>query len=256
MRRMLAAAIAVAPLIAVSPAHAEGTSIATAEAVAFGQQEFGNTINGRLWENNNCNEGKRKENESYWALGLVVGDELTIDWEAQQPQTKLELFPIGTTDFNLGKTTPLAQQGLSNNNKNELKYTDSTVSGAMPLIIHNASCEGTNGPGPYSFVVNVLHAVTVFLPRLSVVRSSGAMTVSVRSLEGNNPPGAALTVELQLAGRGGWRTIGRGTTSGTSVLVHFRVPGLLRHRRATLRALAHGHEYKPATSRHVKVRTL
>jgi hypothetical protein len=256
MRRIiLAAAIAVGPLLVVSSAHADGTSIATAQAVALGQQEFGNTINGRLWENNNCEEGRRKENESYWALGLVVGDELIIDWEAQQPQTKLELFPIGTTDFNLGKVAPLVQQGLSSNNKNELKYTDSTVSGSMPLIIHNASCEGTNGPGPYSFAVYVLHAVGVFLPRLSSLRASGAMIVSVRNPEGGNPPGAALSVELQLAGHDGWRTIGTGTTSGTSAVVHFKVPSVLRHRRATLRALVHGHEYKPATSVHLKVRT-
>jgi hypothetical protein len=257
MRRIIfAAALAMLPLLVVSAAHAEGTSIATAQAVAFGQQEFGNTINGRLWENTNCEEGKRKENESYWALSLVVGDELTIDWEAQQPQTKLELFPIGTTDFNLGKTAPLVQQGLSSNNKNELKYTDSTVGGAMPLIIHNASCEGTNGPGPYSFVVYVLHAVRVYLPRLSTLRPSGAMTVSVRNPEGGNPPGSPLAVELQLAGGSGWRTIGSGTTSGTSAVVHFKVPSALRHRRATLRALVHGHEYQPATSAHLKVRTL
>ncbi len=243
MRRMLAAAIAIVPLIVVSPARGEGTSIATAQAVVFGQQEFGNTTNGRLWENENCEEGKRKENESYWALSLVVGDELTVDWEAQQPQTKLELFPIGTTDFNLGKTAPVVQQGLNSNNKNELKYTDSKVGGSMPLIIHNASCEGTNGPGPYNFVVYVLHAVHVFLPRVSIVRPSGAMTVSVRNLEGGNPPGAAaLTVELQLAGPDGWRTIGTGTTNGTSSIVHFRIPRFLRHRRATLRALVHGHE--------------
>ena len=113
MRRMLAVAITIVPFIVVSPAHGEGTSIATAQAVVFGQQEFGNTINGRLWENGNCDEGKRKENESYWTLSLVAGDELAIDWEAQQPQTKLELFPIGTTDFSLGKAAPLVQQGLA-----------------------------------------------------------------------------------------------------------------------------------------------
>jgi hypothetical protein len=256
MRRMLAAAITLVPLIAASPAHGEGTSIATAQAVAFSQQEFGNTTNGRLWENGNCEEGKRKENESYWALSLVVGDELDIDWEAQQPQTKLELFPIGTTDFNLGKTAPLVQRGLNSNNKNELKYTDSTVGGSMPLIVHNASCEGTNGPGPYSFAVYVLHTVHAFLPRVSVVRLSGAMTVSVRNLEGGNPPGGALTVELQLAGPGGWRTIGTGTTSGASSIVHFSVPRRLRHRQTGLRALVHGHEYKSATSTQMKVRTL
>ena len=82
------------------------------------------------------------------------------------------------------------------------------------------------------------------------------MTVSVRNLEGGNPPGEAPTVELQMAASGGWRTVGTGIASGTSAIVHFRVPRLLRHRRATLRALVHGHEYKPATSIQRRVQTL
>jgi hypothetical protein len=65
--------ILVSALACAQSSYADGSSIGTASAVAFGQQEFGNTITGRKWENENCDEGKRQEYESYWSLAVVVG---------------------------------------------------------------------------------------------------------------------------------------------------------------------------------------
>lgn len=248
--------ILVSALACAQSSYADGSSIGTASAVAFGQQEFGNTITGRKWENENCDEGKRQEYESYWSLAVVVGDTITIDWEAQQPQTKLEVFPLGTTEFNFGKATPIAQQGLNNNGKNELTITDNIASGSMPLIVHNASCEGTNGPGPYSFTAYVIHALDVTIPRVAALHRDGVLVVGVHNPEGGAISGSPVSVELRVKAHGAWQTIGAATVVGTTATVHFKIPRHARHQPAVLRAVAHGVGYKTAASAHVKVRLL
>lgn len=253
--RRLAASIFLISIFAFPPAvYAEGTSIESAPAIVFGQQEFGNTLNGHQWNNDNCETGHRTDFESFWALNTVVGDKFVVTWEAV-PQTWIEVFPIGTNDFNYTKAQAFLHENISSNGKGEFSFSETMNSGVLPFVVRNALCEPPNGPGPYNFTVRVTHALGVSLPFARVLHSRGAIKVTAHNLEGTPITDPAVQIELQIKGRGPWRTIGVGTAANP--VIAFKVPARLRHNRhVTLRALAHGSDYASASSAHLKIRTL
>jgi hypothetical protein len=246
--------VSASALAVATPSYAEGgASIATATLIVPGQQEFGNTTQGSKGANIICTPAYRQ----FWSLQVTAGDALAIDWESHGEGTILGLLPIGTTDFNLSKASPVASQQPGGNNKNELMYT-ATSTGVMTLDVEDefTDCEGYSGPGPYSFTVNITHALNVALPHVVALHSNGTLTVAVHNPEGDVIDDPAVQVEVQIKGHGGWRTIGVASVADSAAVVRFKVPSQLQHQRVTLRALAHGTAYKSASSSHIKVRTL
>jgi hypothetical protein len=254
---VIAAVVSICPVLllcGVPSAFAEGPSIASATTIVPGQLEFGNTLNGHQYKNDNCMTGTRTDFESFWALNAVVGDKFVVTWEAV-PQTWIEVLPIGTTDFNYTKAKSFLHESISSNGKGEFSFSETSTSGTLPFVVHNALCEPPYGPGPYSFTVVVTHALEVSLPITHALRRVGALSVSTHNPEGVRIEDPAVQVDVQVKGRGGWQTIGRGTAASASIA--YRIPASLRHvRRVTLRALASGTGYVPASSIHQKVRTL
>jgi hypothetical protein len=246
--------VSVSALSVAASAYAEGgASIAAAPAIVPGQQEFGNTTRGSKGGSTLCTPAYQQ----FWTLAVTAGDAITIDWESHGGGTILGLLPIGTTDFNVNRTSQVVSQKPGGNDKNELMYT-ANATGIMPLNVEDqgTDCEGYSGPGPYSFTVYITHALDVALPHIGALHSSGELTIGVHNPEGGAIANPAVAVEVQIKGQGGWQTIGVASVAGSAAAVHFKVPSYLRHQRVAMRALAHGSGYASATSAHLKVRTL
>jgi hypothetical protein len=242
--------LAVAFALAAAPsAGAEGgSSIATAPSVVFGQQEFGNTAN------QPAPAGYCIDRMSYWSMAVTVGDTITINWESHSATTRLDLLPVGTTDFNVGKASPVASQTPAANHKNELTYAANRSGTVAVRFTDNSECQGSLGP--FSYTASVAHALNLALPRIAALRSRGVLTVGVHNPEGGTVNDPAVQVVVQIKARGSWQMIGTAAVSNSAALVHYTIPARLRHQRVTLRALAHGTGYQSADSAHAKVRTL
>jgi hypothetical protein len=142
-----------------------GNSIASATPVVFGTQQFGNTATG-AFQPGSCGWGGSEDAyRSFWSLGVMAGDLVTVDWESSEGDNEIRLLPMGTTDFTLFQVTPVAEQSLAGNGKNELQYT-SPESGALTMYFR--VCSGT--PGPYDFLASDQHAVVVGLNRRLHIR--------------------------------------------------------------------------------------
>jgi hypothetical protein len=194
-------------------------------------------------------------------LPTIAGDAIQIDWEALNGGVTLNLLPAGTTDFNFPQATPLTSGGLSAaNNKGELKY-QAAGAGNVPVefIVRDGgggSCGRVfQAPGPYNFTLLVTHALNLALPNVGTLRPAGALTVAVHNPEGGPINDPAVRVEVQIKGRGSWYTIGVAGVTTSAAVVPFKIPRRLRHQHVTLRALANGVGYGPASSSHLKVRT-
>ncbi len=252
-RAILAAALVTATyfLTFVPFASAEGgTTIASAPTVAYGQQEFGNTANGGHIETT-CH-GAGPLYYLFWDLPVTIDDSVTIDWEAAQPRTELELYPIGTTDFNFGSgSNGFQTQTPAGNGKNELSYVASEGSGTVILAFRNCYYE----PGAFSFTAYVTHALTLAVPHRTL-HGRGTIAVAVHNPEGGAVNDPSVHVEVQIrTGRGRWRHIGDASVSNSAAVVHYRIPPVLRHQDVVLRAVAFGSDYKRATSAIVRTRT-
>ena len=237
-------------LVVPGTAAAEGgASIASAPVVTYGQQEFGNLAGGAHVTATCDLVCCESYYHQFWSLSVLAGDNLTFDWESQAPETELKLLPIGTTDYTLEQTKPVAEQTLSGNGKNELQYKVSQT-GTMPLDFK--SCEVT--PGPYDFTVYVKHTLRLFIPRRGVLPLRGTVAVSVRNPEGHPISDPGLQVLVQIQSHGHWRNIGSTSAGGGVASVPYTVPAGLRGSHASLRAIARGNEYEPASSATVRVR--
>jgi hypothetical protein len=110
--RLLGAVAAVLALCGIDAgaAAAEGAgSIAAAPYVSFSKVETGNRANGlHVFDNTSYIQGW----SSFWRVKVHSGDNLRIFWSAV-PGTgmHINLFPAGTSDFNVRGTGPLAHQG-------------------------------------------------------------------------------------------------------------------------------------------------
>lgn len=255
-RRLLFAAFPLAAFWAYllpTIAFAEGaTTIASAPVVAFGQQEFGNLAGGFVTGHGPC---VTKQFTQWWSLPVIAGDQITFDWEAQEADTGLSVFPVGTTDFNSAKENPVYSLGLGANKKNEGSFT-ATKSGSMPLNLTASEpyCENAK-PGPYDFTALVKHAVRLSVPRVPVLRFKGTLRIGAHNPEGGpiNTPTLGVVVELKLSGA--WRSIGIGTVSNGVATVEFKIPRSLRNRPTAMQVVASGSEYLTETSAAQRVKT-
>jgi hypothetical protein len=255
-RRFLFAAVPLTALWACllpTLAFAEGaTTIASAPVVAFGQQELGNLADGFVTRHGSC---ETRQFTQWWSLLVVAGDRVTFDWEAQEADTGLSVFPVGTADFNSAKESPVYSLGLSANKKNEGNFT-ATKSGNMPLNITASEpyCENAK-PGPCDFTALVKHAVRLSVPRVPVLRSKGMLRIGVHNPEGGpiNAPALSVLVELKLGSA--WKPIGTGTVTSGAATVQFKLPRSLRNRSSTMRVIASGAEYATETSSNQRVKT-
>jgi len=231
-----------------------GASIAAAPAVAYGQQEFGNTATdggtnpGSLSLEQQCSQ---TGDNGWWNLPVVAGDAVTIDWEAPAESYAM-VFPVGTTDFNVLGEQAVTHEMVSGNGKAALWFR-ATVSGTMPLVIGAGGCTSTI-TGPYSFTASVKHEVRLSIPHRRVLPLRGTVAVHISTPEGQPVSDSALQVLVQIQSHGHWRSVGSATAAGGVANVPCTVPADLRGSHASLRAIARGNAYEPATSATVRVR--
>jgi hypothetical protein len=230
-----------------SPAWAEGgASIAAAPAVVYGQQEFGSLSQGP--NENGCVPLYR----SWWTLPVMTGDEVTVDWETQDSNVYLHLYPPGTTDFTFPQTNPVAESFLNDNLKAELTYL-APQTGSLPLeFFANSDCGVV--PGPYAFTAYVIHSVRLFIAHRGRLPLSGTMAVGVHTPVGEPISDPNLQVMLEIKSRGHWYTAGTATPVNGLANIAFRLSAKLRHQHVSLRAVAHGSAYRAASSSAMRVR--
>ena len=189
MRKVLVGlAIFASACCCAAPAFGDGASnIAAAPPVVFGQQEFGNVGTGAYTQTDELCDGASYQ--SFWALGVTSGDAVTINWESPQSNpesayTTLDLWPVGTTDYNLYSARTAAYSRLNPNQKGQLTYT-ATTTGVMPLDF--AACGGNTGP--YDFTASILHRLVLSLSaRADSRHHRTTFTVAV-----HNPDGAPIS---------------------------------------------------------------
>jgi hypothetical protein len=229
-----------------APAWAEGgTSIAAAPAVAYGQQEFGS-----------LSQGSNEDGciyRSWWAVTVMAGDEVTVDWEAQDRYAYLHLYPLGTTDFTFPQANPVAESSLNDNLKAELTY-QATQTGSLPLEFYASSDCGVAPPGPYSFTAYVVHTLRLFVAHRGRLPLSGTMAVGVHTPVGEPITDPNLQVMLEIKLRGHWHTVGTATPANGVASVPFSLSARLRHLHVSLRAIARGSAYHSASSAAIRVR--
>lgn len=182
MREAAALVAGAAMLFLPASAQAEGgASIAAAPTVAYGQQEFGSTATGG-YLTFGCGPGYR----SFWALPVVAGDQVTIDWESTISTTEMVVAPVGTTDYNMAHSDNLTEQALAGNNKNSFQFT-APQTGTMPLWFR--SCEDIGAtPGPYAFTAADQHALATALTPATYIYPNSAIGGTVSLADGSPTP--------------------------------------------------------------------
>jgi hypothetical protein len=176
---------------ATTSAFAEGgKSIATATSVTYGQQQFGNTATG-AFQPGSCGWGGSEDAyRSFWSLGVLAGDVVTIDWESNTKGNEIRILPMGTTDFTMFQVTPAAEQALAGNGKNQLTYT-SPQSGVLPMYFR--VCSDT--PGPYDFMATDQHALVTALTKRVRIRRTAKLVGTANLVDGTPvPDGLAFTL--------------------------------------------------------------
>jgi hypothetical protein len=232
-------AVLVATAVTAGTAWADSGSIAGAPTVAVGHQEFGNT--GSVTP---LDSGVRYR--TYWLLPVTSGDKVTIDWESQVGNTVLDVFPGGTTDYNVDNTNTLQEQYLNDNDKNELEFQVTSTT-TLPLLF--SSGDGWDNPtAPYDFTVSLRHAMVLSTPSISNALS-GTVTAGIHSPDGTPLSGSTLSVSLQVsASHVPWTTIGSANPVNGLATIAYKVPASLASKRVTFRFAGSGAGYSSATS--------
>jgi hypothetical protein len=224
------------------PASAAGsTTIAGAPSIPIGVQQFGNTADGSQ-TSGSC--GGRNYSQ-YWSLPVVAGDQVTVTWQADNLGTYFYVLPIGTTDFNVGDTSPERTFTLNSNGMAEAVFP-ATRTGTMPLRFYVSSCG--RDPGPYAFTAYVSHAVVVDFARPGSLPLTGTLQVTA-----HNPDGVPITsgVSLDVQARRGedpWTTVGSAAASGSPTPVGYVLPKEYAGEKVQIKVLANGAGYTGATS--------
>jgi hypothetical protein len=177
---------------------------------------------------------------------VTAGDDVTINWEAQDPYTTLALWPVNTTDYNISQSQPVTTQNPATNGKNELTYT-APVSGVMPTMFSVDGCYG-GATGPYDFTVSVEHAVRLAVPRIGVLRHHTAIAVGVHTPDGTPITDPSLKIEVQVKSGSRWLNVGTGAPVNGVAHVHATLPTRLRGKKVHLRAQALGPSYTTEVS--------
>jgi hypothetical protein len=223
-----------------------GQTIAAATPVTFGAPELGDTTTGSL-----TTDGAGGYN-SYWALSVTNGDDVSIDWQApidlygNGPQ--LSAFDVGIDDSSVGHANPLTWAILPPGGQSTMKFT-AVATGVMPLQFQSGECCDEADPGPYAFTATVSHAVALTLPTVASMPASGTMDVSVANPDGVGLSDPTLAVDLQVrTGGQGWTTIGTASASAGVAGISYSVPSNLNQRTVSIQAVAHGAGYQTQTS--------
>ena len=237
-------------LLASAPAAlADGAAtVAGATAVAFGQQQFGNTRTGGT---------SGIYSRSWWQVNLATGDQLTLDWETSGSAVGtvpwVEFFAPGLKDNVVLQTRHLADSYASPNNayKAELTYT-ATAGGAFPLEFVAQQNLFETGPygGPYDFMASVLHAVSLGVPTLASLTSTGSVAVGVHAPDGSplSDPAISVSFQASLHGTGAWATVGSAAPAAGTASISYTIPDSLRGEKVDVRAVSIGAGYIDATS--------
>jgi hypothetical protein len=247
-RAAVTSAISVASLFAGSAvALADGAqSIATATPVVYGQTETGNTANGGV-----TTDGLDGY-ESYWALNVTNGDDVTINWQAPLDANgngpTLSSYEVGTTDAQVEDASAFESDTLGPNGQDQMTFT-ADQTGVMPLQFESNECCDESAPGPYEFTATVTHAVVLTVPTVSTLAARGTIAVEVDDPDGVGISDPSLEVQLQVKGGGQpWTTIGGAPASGGSTRIAYTVPASFDGDTVQLQALAEGAAYQTATS--------
>jgi hypothetical protein len=253
-------ALVIAYLVVLSSAAmaAGGSSIAAAPTVAYGQQEFGNTATDGA-PPTGANQPYAGAG-GWWALPVIAGDALTIDWEGQDGAF-LSIYSVGTTDFNVRDRDAVVSDDIDTffqgspapAGKSEVHLT-AQQSGTMPMNITNYAYGGKS-PGPYNFIAYVKHAVILALPHVSSLGRAGTLNVQVHNPDGGPITDAGLRVAVEVRIRSHHATIGVASASSGVARVSYKIPRLYRHSRVSIRAVATGPDYRTKHSSSLRVTT-
>jgi hypothetical protein len=205
-----ALAVVTALLLSGSALAAGGTSIAGAPVIRPGVSQTANTNTDATLDG--ASRGPQAVgcwvDFEYWLLPLSAGQRVEIQGAPIPPMTDLELgiFPPGTTDANIAAAQPTLTGFPTGGHS--LSFT-AAASGNY-VVVGGPNCYNSDG-GPFSFEVAVSHAtatvtaaqaVTVALPSLAHIPVSGAITVTVRTVQG----AAVSDPNLQLKLFGSWKS--------------------------------------------------
>lgn len=227
-------------------AAAEGVSIAGATPVVYGQQEFGNTINGGEGQDG-CGEGPPKYSyRSWWALPMTAGDEVKVDWETHQTRMNMNLFAVGITDYTFLNTEPIAESEVNSNFKEEMTYTASQT-GILPLEFHSDSGCG-NEPGTYNFTASVLHAVVLSVPVVKTLPVSGTISVGVHNPDGVPISDPSLAVTFDVMASGSPVGVGSAPVLNGTATIPFTFAAAYAGHSVTIEARSSGTAYLPGSS--------
>ncbi len=234
-----------------------GTGIASAPAVIYDQQEFGNTVTDRgegpgepvsFHLDAGCYNGS----SSWWVLPVVAGDQVTVDFEGGA--STMLVFPVGTTDFNLHSTDSSLESDMASNDKQQATFS-APASGSMPIDFYDCGAPiwGQPTPGAYDFIAQVQHGLVVALTAASVNRRghSTQFHVALHTPEGGPVMDPSLRGDVQRLTNGRWRPV---TTLAPPFVFSDRwTPG--QHGKwQSMRVRVHGPSYRTAISRTVRVR--
>lgn len=245
---LAATAVVILPLAAFA---AGSPSIANAPLVQPGVQQFG--------DNSTCcymNDGFGFHRE-FWALRLVSGDRVTINWTFPQTgdsNVTPRFFTPAVTDFNFaGSDSAEAESAGAVNGKGSARLV-AGASGRWTLAFVTSAI--ADDPTAYDFTYYVKHVARLHLAPLASISRTGRVSLSVRAPDGAAISNTALKVRLEGFWGRGWRLLATSTPKAGKASFRLRLAPALRGTTIKLRARAAGGSYLAATSqtRSVRVR--
>lgn len=246
MRSLLVHLVAALAVLGVTVAAASansnngGANIASAPTVPPGQQEFGNTTDGSIGD----------KWGDWWKLSLVASDKITVDWESGKvtdscgtynAASRLDFWPVGTTDFSVNNVQPLVTLPLGENGKAESMFTANRT--GTFLMRFEAGCDGSAHPygGPYDFTAYVRHALVLAVSgqtKALIQRAHRAplphrgTVVFAAHLADGTPVSGDVGATLFAYWASKWHPIGKGAAKGGQIVVPYQLPasvhGLIR----------------------------
>jgi hypothetical protein len=224
---------------------AGGANIASAPSVAYGQQEFGNTVtDSAAPQCDSTGDGR-----SWWTLPVVAGDHIKVDLAGQTTGDGFFLgaYRLGVTDFNFVELDPYASTYDHQSDQEELIFS-APATGTMPMLV--ASCDSI---GTYSFTANVTHGLVASLSVHAVNHRAHRTTfvVGAHTPDGRPLRGPNFREDIQLLYHGRWVTQ---ATLGAPVTFNYGWTRQQRGKYESLRVRVRAPGYVTATSATVRIK--
>jgi hypothetical protein len=234
-----ATVVCLALLTSAALADAGPSSIGIAPTAQLGESQSGTTVGGACGGNGLVS--------SFWLLPLRLGDSVTISADLG-PNTRLDVFPVGTTDADVDQTPALARAGAGSTGQAKTTFLNRRE-GDEPMRIAT-SCDPA-AAGPYTFEVDVQHQIRVAIPRLSSVRRTGTLRVRVRFLDDDPVSDSSLSVRAEVRPHGSrsWLVVAQAAPKHGVAKITLNIPARLKQRQVRLRAVAAGPDYRFAASK-------